>query len=60
MTHRESSLWYWVVRLLPKKLIYFCFMKVMAHATTGKYGDTVVPQLTGVEAAQRFGNDFGI
>ena len=57
MSIREVNFWYWVVSLLPKKLWYFCFMKVMAYATTGKYGDTVVPDLTGMDAIKRFGDD---
>ena len=60
MGMREVNAWYWFVRLLPKKLLYFCFMKVMAHATTGEYGDTVVPELTGMDAIKRYADDFDI
>lgn len=55
---REMGLWYWVVdHLVPKTLIYFCFMHVMAYATTGKYGTTIVPELTGMDAISRYGDD---
>jgi hypothetical protein len=60
MTVREVKFWYWLVGLLPKRLVYFCFMSVMAHSTTGKYGDTIVPELTGMDAADRYGKDAGI
>ena len=50
MDIREINFWYWVVRWLPKKLIYFCFMHVIVHSTTGKYGDTIVPELSGMYA----------
>jgi len=52
--------WYWIVKFLPKKLIYFCFMTVMAHSTTGKYSDTVLPGLSGMDAVGRYGKDHQI
>lgn len=60
MTKRETDFWYMIVRMLPKKLVYFCFMHVMTHSTTGKYSDTVVPELSGVDAAKRYAKDNGI
>lgn len=36
MTAREVNFWYWLVDKLPNKLVYFCFMKVWANATTGE------------------------
>lgn len=40
--------------LLPKQLVKWCFVRVTAHATTGKYGDTVVPELTAMDALSRW------
>ena len=60
MNIQEVNFWYWLVGLLPKKLIYFCFMHVMAYATTGKYGQTVVPELSGMDAAKRYMDDKGL
>jgi len=60
MKSREINFWYFIVDLLPKKLVYFCFMKVMAYSTTGKYSSTVVPDLTGMDAIKRYGDDSGI
>ena len=63
---RDMKLWkinmyYWIVRnLIPKRLIYFCYMHVAAHATTGKYGDTEVPALSMMDAINRYGKDFKI
>jgi len=57
MNVKEINFWYWLVKLLPKKLIYFCFMHVMAYATSGKYGTTVVPELTGMDAIKRYSKD---
>ncbi|MCP4493265.1 MAG: hypothetical protein GY820_39075 [Gammaproteobacteria bacterium] len=60
MSVRETKFWYWVVRnLMPKKIIYFSFFHVMAHSTTGEYGDTIVPELTGMDAIDRYGKDNG-
>ena len=60
MKNREVDFWYWVADHLPKRLVYFCFMHVMAYATTGKYGSTIVPDLTGMDAIKRYGDDKGI
>ena len=50
--------WFRVVGLLPKRLIYFCFMRVMAHSTTGQYSATVVAELSGMDAIKRYGRDI--
>ena len=60
MTSKEVDFWYWLVDRLPKKLIYFCFLQVMAYATTSKYGETLVPELTGMDAIKRFASDNDI
>ncbi len=60
MNTREVGFWYWLVDLLPKKLVYFCFMHVMAYSTTGDYGSTIVPELSGIDAIKRYGDDNGI
>ena len=53
----EINLWYWIVDKLPKKLLYFCFMHIMAYSTTGKYSNTIVPDLTAMDAVDRFRKD---
>jgi hypothetical protein len=60
LSTREVNYWYWLVDKLPKRLVYFCSMRVMAHSTTGKYGNTIVPELTGMEAISRYGTDNGL
>lgn len=57
MKNKEINFWYWLVSKLPVKLVYFSFMHVMAHSTTGKYGDTIVPELGGMDAVDRFERD---
>jgi len=60
MKVKELSFWYWLVDKLPKKVIYFCFMHVMVYVTTGKYGNTIVPELSGMDAIKRYGDDHNI
>lgn len=61
MSIKEVKFFYWLVRhLVPNKVIYFCSMHVIAHSTTGKYGNTVVPSLTAMEAIKRFSEDHKI
>jgi hypothetical protein len=48
----------WMLRLvwkLPKRLVMWCAIRVMANATTGPYGNQVVPDLTAMDALARWG-----
>lgn len=56
----EEKFWYWLVKKLPKKLLYFSFMQVTVEATTGKYSDTIVPEITAMDVIKRYGDDNGI
>ena len=42
--------------LLPKKLVMWCGYRIGAFATIGKYEQTIVPELTFMDAMQRWGN----
>lgn len=46
--------------LMPKRLIYWCSIKLIAYSTTGKYGNTIVPELTAMEALNRYGKDHRV
>lgn len=50
---RESAL-LWIAWRLPRKLVMWCYIRVGAHATTGRYGSTVVPELTMMDALKRW------
>ncbi len=52
------DIWHWIVNKLPKRLLYFAYMHVFSYATTGKYGSTIVPEITAMEVIQRFGDDL--
>ena len=51
---RRDAFWQWVAWHLPKGLITWCYVRVGAHATTGEYGDTVVPELGMMDALKRW------
>lgn len=53
-------MWLRIVRMLPKKLRYWAAIDVGAYATTGKYGNTVVPNLTLMDAIDRYGKDHNL
>lgn len=39
---------------MPRWLVYWCAIRLGAHATAGKYGDTNVPELKFVDAICRW------
>jgi hypothetical protein len=43
-----------VVWKLPRKLVYWCAIRVMAHATQGQYGNQEVPALLAMDALKRW------
>jgi hypothetical protein len=51
---RADTWWHWIARHLPRPLQYWCAIRVGGHATTGRYGSTVVPELRFMEALERW------
>lgn len=47
----------WIVWRLPREVIKWAFVRVGAHATTGRFGDTIVPEITMMEALGRWDSD---
>lgn len=43
-----------IVWLLPKTVVKWCAIRLMANATQGKYSNQVVPELTAIEALKRW------
>jgi len=60
MTVRKTKAWHLLASLVPKKLAYFCAVRVTAYGTTGKYGNTVVPELTAMDALKRYADDHNL
>lgn len=50
---REKAIM-WAAYKLPRSLVYWCAIRVGAHATVGKYSDQVVPDLTFMDALKRW------
>lgn len=40
--------------LLPRRLVYWCALRLAAHATTGTYGSQEVPELRLMDALARW------
>lgn len=43
-----------IVWALPRKVVMWAFIRVVAHATTGKYSNQIVPKLTVIDALSRW------
>ena len=50
----EERFFLWFVWKLPRSLIMWASIRLIAHATTGQYGNTVVPELTAMDALERW------
>lgn len=44
----------WLAWKLPRYLVMWCTIRVFAHATTGEYSNTVVPELSAMDALKRW------
>jgi hypothetical protein len=51
-----EKFWMWLAWHLPKELVKWSGVRLVAHATQGEYSDTVVPELTAMDALERWGN----
>lgn len=56
MTRLKEKFWFWLAWRLPRSLVYFAAIRMFAHGTTGKYGDTEAPGLTVSDALRRWGD----
>jgi hypothetical protein len=44
----------WLAWALPRRAVYWAAIRVIAHATQGKWGSTEVPTLTAMDALRRW------
>ena len=49
-----DTFWMKLAWLMPKRLIYWCAIRLAANATQGNYSSQVVPELTVIEALGRW------
>ena len=52
-----SDFMIWICQKLPKTLVYFCANQLVAFGTTGKYSNTLVPELSAMDALKRYHKD---
>ena len=43
-----------IVWALPKKLVYWCAIRLMVNGTVGNYSSQIVPELTCMDALKRW------
>lgn len=51
---RKEKLKLFIVWLLPRWMVMWCSIRLIAHATTGKYSNTIVPELSAMDALKRW------
>lgn len=49
-----ERVWMWIAWHLPRTLVMWAAVRLMAWATTGEYSNTVVPDLTAMDALKRW------
>lgn len=50
----KEKLMFKIAWMLPRWLVYFATIRLMVHATGGPYSNTVVGELTGMDALGRW------
>jgi hypothetical protein len=54
INRRREAAVRWIAWHLPHELVMWCYMRVAAHATTGRYGNTDVTKLGMMDAVKRW------
>jgi len=49
-----DKFWFWIAYKLPRKLVYFAVIRLGAEVTTGEWSNTVVPELSLMDAISRW------
>ena len=49
----------WIAWHLPSSVAMWCFVRVSAFATMGEYGNTVLGELSVIEALERWTKRYG-
>ncbi len=50
----RSKLAMWIAWHLPESVVMWCSIRIAAYATQGAYSDQVVPELTALDAVDRW------
>lgn len=54
----KDKFFMWLAWKLPKRLVYMAAIRLASFATVGRYSDTVVPELTAVDAIKRWEDSY--
>jgi hypothetical protein len=54
VTAKGYKFWSWLAWRLPKRLVYWAAIRLIANATQGKYSNQVVPELKILDALERW------
>jgi len=46
-----------IAYILPARIIYFCLIRAIASSTTGRYSETIVPEVPAMEVLRRWERD---
>ena len=55
--HVRDSLARRIAFALPRRVVMWASIRLIGHATVGKHGDTVVPDLRAMEALRRWDDE---
>jgi len=55
MSYWVEKFWFWLAWAVPRKLAYFCTIRLGVHATTGKYRYVDVPEVTYMDVLKAWG-----
>jgi len=50
----KEMFWMWLSNKMPRKLVYYCAIRIAVHATTGRWSGVEVPAVTVVDALWRW------
>lgn len=51
---RADFIWLWIAWKLPRRLVMWCAIRLIASATQGEYSNQAVPELTAITALNRW------
>lgn len=51
----SDNFWMLLANYAPRRLVYYCAIRLGAHATCGKHGSQIVPELYFMDALERWG-----
>jgi hypothetical protein len=57
MLTTDHPIWRWLAWRLPRPLVYWAAIRLIAHATQGAHRTQVVPDLAAMDALQRWPSD---